>query len=120
MNTFQPTPSELLQLLPYLTEPERAEMDRLLTAPPPLWQPDAQNLPQQAAYQSQANILGYGGAAGGGKTDLILGLAITRHKRSLILRKQHKDLGALTDRARDLLGTLGSYNANTGIWRGLP
>src|SRR5215813_7892594 len=120
MNMLSPTSSELLQLLPYLTESERVEMDRLLTAPSPLWQPDAQNLPQQEAYQSKANILGYGGAAGGGKSDLILGLAITHHKRSLILRKQHKDLGALTDRAREILGTLGSFNANSGVWRGLP
>jgi len=31
---FPPTPNELLELLPFLTAPERAEMDRLLTAPP--------------------------------------------------------------------------------------
>jgi hypothetical protein len=120
MNMLSPTTNEQLALLPCLTKSERAKLDRLLRAPSPLWQPDAQNLPQQAAYQSKADILGYGGAAGGGKSDLILGLAITRHQRSLILRKQHKDLSALTDRARDILGTLGSYNANTGVWRALP
>jgi hypothetical protein len=46
--------------------------------------------PQRRAYDSPADILGYGGAAGGGKSDLLLGLAITRHERSLLLRREAK------------------------------
>ena len=46
--------------------------------------PDA---PQEHAFNSEADELFYGGQAGGGKTDLGLGLALTAHKRSLILRR---------------------------------
>ena len=50
------------------------------------WAPDPGNRPQVAAYESEADILLYGGAAGGGKTDLLIGLALTRHQRSVIFR----------------------------------
>ncbi|HJQ60175.1 MAG TPA: terminase [Vineibacter sp.] len=43
-------------------------------------------------------MLLYGGQAGGGKSDLLLGLALTRHRRSLILRRMGKELQTLTDR----------------------
>src|SRR5262245_34283594 len=50
-------------------------LDTRLAAPPgaPPWQPEPG--PQQTAYDSAADIVLYGGAAGGGKTDLLLGLA---------------------------------------------
>ena len=40
------------------------------------WRPDPGNRPQVAAYRSKADLLLYGGAAGGGKTDLLIGLAL--------------------------------------------
>ncbi len=40
--------------------------------------------PQTQAYFSEADILLYGGEAGGSKTDSGLGLAFTCHKRSLL------------------------------------
>jgi hypothetical protein len=54
------------------------------TAASPLWQPLPG--PQTITYVSPADVTGYGGAAGGGKSDLALGLAITAHQQSLILR----------------------------------
>jgi len=47
----------------------------------------------------------YGGEAGGGKTDLILGLAFEHHQRSLIVRNQYTDLTGLTDRAKEINDT---------------
>ena len=41
--------------------------------------------PQTEAYFCKADELFYGGQAGGGKTDLGIGLALTAHTRSLIL-----------------------------------
>ena len=51
--------------------------------------------PQTVAYQPPADVVGYGGAAGGGKTDLALGLAITAHRHSLILRREAVHLRVL-------------------------
>ena len=56
-------PREVAELLPYLTETERQELDGLLRDLP-LWLPLPG--PQLAAYTTQADIIGFGGAAGGG------------------------------------------------------
>jgi hypothetical protein len=59
--------------------------------------------PQTEAYNSKADILGYGGAAGGGKSDLILGLASTTHRKSVIFRRIFPNLRALIERSREIL-----------------
>jgi hypothetical protein len=51
-----------------------------------LWRPFP-GTPQEQAYNSTAHEILYGGAAGGGKTALGIGLALTKHRRSLILRR---------------------------------
>ncbi len=76
--------------------------------------------PQTEAYHSKADIIGYGGAAGGGKTDLILGLALTRHTKSVIFRRQATELRDIIDRSRQLIRPPARLNENYGIWRGLP
>jgi hypothetical protein len=76
--------------------------------------------PQTLAYQTPADVIGYGGSAGGGKTDLALGLAITAHHHSLILRREAVHLRAIQDRAREILGDRGRFNETLGIWRDLP
>lgn len=60
--------------------------------------------PQSEAYFSQADELFYGGQAGGGKTDLGLGLALTEHTNSLILRRQAKEASKLFQRIEGILG----------------
>lgn len=70
-----------------------------------------QSGPQADAYFSQADELLYGGAAGGGKTDLLIGLATTSHRVSTIFRAQSKDLDDLWDRlAAVLAGKLAGNN----------
>lgn len=71
------------------------------------WSPDPRNKPQVEAYHSQADILLYGGAAGGGKTDLIVGLAATQHENSVIFRRQSIDLRGIETRIKTLLGSAG-------------
>lgn len=68
--------------------------------------------PQTRAYQSLADILLYGGAGGGGKSDLGLGLAVTQHQRSLIMRRKYVDLAYLTDRTIEIVGTRKGFNGS--------
>lgn len=58
------SPEEVEALLPYLTPQERSELDALMEGAP-VWLPLPG--PQVAAYESDADEVGYGGAAGGGK-----------------------------------------------------
>jgi hypothetical protein len=73
--------------------------------------------PQHDAYHCQADELFYGGQAGGGKSDLLLGLALIAHERSLILRRVNRDIGSLIDRTADILGTRSGYDGQTHLWR---
>jgi len=72
------------------------------------------------AFNSEADFLFYGGAAGGGKTDLGIGLAITKHRKSVIFRRESTLLTDIILRSQDLIGSRGRFNENKGIWRGLP
>lgn len=73
-----------------------------------MWEPCS--IPQIIALISPADVVGYGGAAGGGKTDLELGCAITQHTRSLICRREAVQLEGLTDRAKEIVGTARNFN----------
>lgn len=65
---------------------------------------------QTTAYFHPADVLLYGGAGGGGKTDLGLGLAFTAHRRSLVLRRKYTNLDALIDRAKEINGGGDGFN----------
>ena len=77
-----------------------------------VWTPDPSNRPQVEAYESKADLLLYGGAAGGGKTDLLIGLAVTRHKRSVIFRRAYGDLDGIEQRLIEILGGREGYNGS--------
>lgn len=68
--------------------------------------------PQMDAYNSEADVLLYGGAPGAGKSALALGLAFNKHKRSLIMRRQYTDLGALIDEAIKINGSKEGFNGS--------
>jgi hypothetical protein len=73
--------------------------------------------PQSAAYFSEADELFYGGQAGGGKTDLGLGLAINEHRRTLIMRRINRDAVKIVSRLEDILGAKDGYNGQLQRWR---
>lgn len=73
--------------------------------------------PQSMAYSSEADIIGYGGAAGGGKTDLACGKALTQHNRIMVLRREATQLTGIIDRFTDLIGGREGYNGQERIWR---
>src|SRR6476661_6317777 len=60
--------------------------------------------PQTQAFLCEADELLYGGEAGGGKTDLGIGLALTSHKRSLLMRRINKDALKIQSRIEQILG----------------
>lgn len=62
-----------------------------------VWSPHPDNKPQQLAWLSLADLLLYGGAAGGGKSALLCGLALVKHERSVIFRNKSADLDGLWD-----------------------
>lgn len=99
----RPSPRALREELARI-EAELTRRQRLA----PLWKPFPG--PQTAAYYSEADELFYGGAGGGGKTDLILGLATTAHTNSIIFRREYgqfKGKDGIISRCRDIVGDRG-------------
>jgi len=80
-----------------------------------LWTPNIG--PQSDAYFCEADELFYGGQAGGGKTDLVAGLAIEEHKKSLILRRFSDDADSIAERVMDITGTREGWNGQKKIYR---
>jgi hypothetical protein len=68
--------------------------------------------PQRQAYDSPADCLLYGGEPGGGKSQLILGLAFNEHKRSLVMRREYGDLSRLIDDALKINGSREGFNGS--------
>ncbi len=66
--------------------------------------------PQLDAWNCEADELFMGGSAGGGKSDLSIGLALTQHKHSLILRRFTDDARSLAERAMDIVGSRDGFN----------
>lgn len=68
------------------------------------WSPHPDNEPQQLAYEMADVVdeIGYGGQAGGGKTDLGLGLACTKFHNTLILRRKYRQMGGIIDRGNEI------------------
>jgi len=106
---------ELLELLPLLSDEERAELDKLLTVGMPAWVP--QSGPQTMALESLADIVFYGGQAGGGKTDLLIGVALTQQEHSILFRREAVQLVGIEERITKVLGTRKGYNSQDGLWR---
>ena len=86
-----------------------------------IWQPFP-NSPQEFAFHHPADELFYGGAAGSGKTDLILGLSAFA-KHSLLLRREFPRCRAIIERSREIFArnisihARDSYNESLHLWR---
>ncbi len=97
-------PQELLDRLRRVRRKSRAE-----AVAKPVWTPLAG--PQTMAMGSDADEIFFGGKAGGGKTDLLLGLGLTAHRKSLILRRESTQLQEISSRLRDLIGPLDRFRS---------
>ncbi len=73
--------------------------------------------PQTLAMDSEADVIGYGGAAGGGKSYLITGLAATRHQRSAIIRPQKNQTNKFVEELAKMLGGRDGYSSQTSSFK---
>ncbi|HEX8421164.1 MAG TPA: terminase [Sphingomonas sp.] len=98
-----------------MTPAERLEFDAAVNGYAPLFVPSEG--PQTDAYNSDADIIGYGGAAGGGKSALIRGLATTAHTRSLIIRQEKTTTRKFVQDIALALGSRDGYSSQTSSWQ---
>jgi hypothetical protein len=86
--------------------------------------PDGRVLsPQELAIESFADELFFGGGPGGGKSQLAMGLAMTRHKNSIIFRREFTQFSGaegLIAVAQEIVGLRDRYNANKHMFENLP
>jgi hypothetical protein len=98
-----------------LTPEEKAEISRLLGHDKRIFFPTPG--PQYEAFTSRADIIGYGGAAGGGKTYLISGLALTEHKRSVIFRQSKNQTRKFVQDFGEMIGNSEGYSSQNSEWK---
>jgi hypothetical protein len=112
MSELDSDPAAVQAALAKASAPDRKMIQTLhahqIAAP---WVPEPTNQPQSEAYHSKADLLLYGGAAGGGKSDLLLGLGLTAHRRSVIFRRTYVDLNGMEQRLTAIRGTRAGYNS---------
>ena len=107
---IEPTLEMALAAVDALSAEERAALDRTST-----WA--ALPGPQLAAWDCPADELFFGGAAGGGKTDLVCGLALEQHQVTIVYRREATQMTGITDRLTNLLGGRDDYNGQDRMWR---
>lgn len=98
-----------------LTEDEKAEIARLLANDTRIFFPTPG--PQYMAFTSKADIIGYGGAAGGGKTYLVSGFALTEHKRSVIFRQNKNQTRKFVQDFGKMIGNSDGYSSQHSEWK---
>jgi hypothetical protein len=71
---------------------------------------------QRALIDTQADQTLFGGSAGGGKSEAIIGYSMLRAKNALLLRRQFPQLQALQTRLREIWGGTDYYKATESTW----
>jgi hypothetical protein len=103
----------LSELRPFMTADELKEIDKLIASDTRVFYPTERQL---MVIQSEADIIGYGGAAGGGKSMLVSGLALTEHKRSVIFRQHKNQTRKFIQDFTKILGGSDGYSSQNSEW----
>lgn len=72
---------------------------------------------QQMLLNTTADEVLFGGAAAGGKSDALLGYAMLKGKRSLLLRREYPQLRGLQSRLSDMFSVKEDYRGTDSTWR---
>ncbi len=72
--------------------------------------------PQTQALDSEADILLYGGAAGGGKSALEVGCMALNHREGIIFRREATQLDGLVEFSKEVLTETGDFNKVEKLW----
>lgn len=104
------TLDDLVARVAGLSKEEQAEVLREAETVTVKWVPNPG--PQTAAYFSKADVLLYGGEPGGGKSQLILGLAFNEHKRALVMRREYGSLDRIIEDALKIHGSRVGFNGS--------
>ena len=95
---------EIISQLERMSPEDKANLEKEISkkTKDQVWVPNPG--PQTDAYYCEADELYFGGEVGGGKSDLLLGLATGPHQRSLILRRLNDDARGLAERMSEIVG----------------
>jgi len=80
-----------------------------------LWVPNPG--PQLECFNCEADETLFGGEPGGGKSQVLIGLAVTKHERSLLLRRTGKEASKFVSEIEEILGSRDCYNGRDDQWR---
>ena len=101
----------------YLTSLSEAERNVLISQLHDFPIAAPQEGPQTAVFSSPADVIGYGGAAGGGKSALAALLALHEHERTVVFRREKVQLSSWVDDLVLFAGTDEGLNRQAGVFR---
>ncbi len=103
---------EVLTRLTALPQDQRQEVERAVLTETARMRFVPLPGPQTEAYLSQADVLLYGGAAGGGKSFLLMGLASQEHKRAIVFRRELGQTDGLEEAGRQIIGDTARFTGS--------
>lgn len=107
--------SQIEEIIARLSENDRSELKKLASVE--LKKPFIPNPgPQTEALLSEADLLLFGGSAGGGKSAVEVGCAALGHYNGLILRREATQLDGLIAFSYEVFGNIGTFNKVEKIW----
>ena len=106
--------AEITQALLALPEKERQELAReaMEATKDLLWVPNPG--PQTDCYYCEADEILFGGEPGGGKSQVLISLALNEHERSLLLRRTNKEASKFVGEIEAILGSRASLGGRSG------
>lgn len=108
--------AEILQALQGLPEDQRAKASKEAVAATRHMRFVPLPGPQTLAYLSDADVLLYGGQAGGGKSFLLMGLGSQEHRRSIIFRREVGQTDGLEEAGKQIIGNAANFNGSDLEW----